>query len=37
MYQYKTTPFDHQRVALNRGGLLTNFAILWKWVQVRQK
>jgi len=26
MYQYKTTPFDHQRVALNRGGLLTNFA-----------
>ena len=26
MYQYKTPPFDHQRVALNKGALLTNFA-----------
>jgi len=26
MYQYKTPPFEHQRKALNLGGLLTNFA-----------
>ena len=26
MYQYKTKPYEHQRTALNKGGLLQNFA-----------
>jgi len=26
MYQYKTKPYEHQRAALNKGGLLQNFA-----------
>ena len=26
MYQYKTPPYEHQRKALNKGGLLQNFA-----------
>ena len=26
MYQYKTKPYQHQRDALNKGGLLKNYA-----------
>ena len=36
-YKFKTKPYAHQLTALEKSWNKQTYAILWKWVQVKQK